>query len=96
MLIQNPAMVEKDEDSERNTDPERIIELTGLVGSAVRDKVKRVKAITSQTKILALNALIEAARSGDAGKGFAVVAGEVKGVSAQIEDVTAELEGEVG
>ena len=76
-------------------EPERIIHLTGLVGRAVRDKVGRVKSITSQTKILALNAAIEAARAGEAGKGFAVVAGEVKGVSSQIEEVTAELEGEV-
>ncbi|WP_240002509.1 methyl-accepting chemotaxis protein [Oleisolibacter albus] len=72
--------------------PERILELAGEVGDAVRSRTGAIRAITGQTKILALNALIESARAGDAGRGFAVVANEVKAVSSQIEQVAQALE----
>jgi methyl-accepting chemotaxis protein len=53
--------------------------------------VESISGIARQTNLLALNATIEAARAGNAGRGFAVVAGEVKILSKQTSDATAEI-----
>lgn len=55
-------------------------EKTGSIGKGVEDTstvVSKIKANASKSKILALNASIEAARSGEAGRGFTVVAKEM-------------------
>lgn len=55
-------------------------EKTGFIGEGVKETsavVSKIKANASKSKILALNASIEAARSGEAGKGFTVVAKEM-------------------
>jgi len=58
-------------------------------------KVTAIEEITRRTKMLAMNALIEAARAGDAGRGFAVVANEVSDISRQVNTITDELRSEI-
>lgn len=47
----------------------------------IDDILSVIKNMASQSKLLALNASIEAARAGDAGKGFSVVAAEMSKLS---------------
>lgn len=75
--------------------PERIAELAHSVKHVADDKIATIEHITRETKYLALNALIEAARAGDAGRGFAVVANEVKHVSERITDIAQTLTSEL-
>lgn len=57
--------------------------------------VKLINDISSQTRLLALNANIEAARAGSVGRGFAVVAAEVKNLATKAGEATAEIEAQV-
>ena len=76
-------------------------EKTGYIEASVENTssvVSKIKANASKSKILALNASIEAARSGEAGKGFTVVAKEMgemasaSGISAsEINDALQEI-----
>jgi len=50
-----------------------------------------VNELAEQSNLLAVNASIEAAKAGDVGRGFAVVAGEIKGLSDQSKQATAQV-----
>lgn len=58
--------------------------------------IQIVKDISSQTKLLALNANIEASRAGASGKGFIVVASEIRELSNQTEAATGEIAEKIG
>ncbi|WP_053957335.1 methyl-accepting chemotaxis protein [Inediibacterium massiliense] len=59
-----------------NSNLEAIHELL-KINDALKQNLSGLSSITSQTKMLSLNASIEAARAGEHGRGFAVVAQEV-------------------
>lgn len=64
-----------------------LAEASERIGSVV----KLIEKIAKETRLLALNASIEAARAGDAGKGFAVVANEVKNLADQTNGATGDI-----
>jgi methyl-accepting chemotaxis protein len=69
---------------ERARDASNVQTAMDDIGAVVGDlgnMIKMVRTLSSQTRMLAFNATIEAARAGDAGRGFAVVASEVKDLS---------------
>lgn len=51
-----------------------------------------IAGIADRSRLLALNARIEAARTGEAGRGFDVVANEMKSLSEQTRDATRNIE----
>src|SRR5215216_5581835 len=75
--------------------PERVVTLAGQVSRNANDKVERINAVTGRTKMLALNALIEAAHAGEQGRGFAVVAKEVGSISDEIKQLSDALSSEL-
>ena len=58
----------------------------------INEYTRNLKAISSKQRILALNASIEAARSGEAGAGFSVVAKSMQDLSTQSEEIYGDIE----
>lgn len=63
---------------------------------AVGQIVATVEDLAGQSKLLAVNASIEAAKAGEHGKGFAVVAQEVKSLAEQSRQATAQVRNILG
>lgn len=72
-----------------------LLEITNTVAVETDQKIDRIHNITRRSRMLALNASIEAQRVGQLGRGFAVVAEEVKSISTEISQLTDSLRGEL-
>jgi hypothetical protein len=76
-------------------DPERILTLTRQVSAIAERRLGAIEGIIGSTRILALNAMIEASRAGEMGRGFAVVANEVKSVSNNVTQIAGDFSREL-
>ncbi|WP_019145908.1 methyl-accepting chemotaxis protein [Aeromicrobium massiliense] len=72
--------------------PERVVRIADEVSTLTRERVQRIAGVARATKILAVNAAIEAANAGPSGAGFGVVAKEVAGVADTVGALSAELD----
>ena len=69
----------------------RLAELSRLVSK----NCELIEQVSSYTKLLALNAKIEATRAGELGDGFAVVADEVRSLALRTSDASVEIQNNV-
>lgn len=73
---------------------ESLLETTKISNTYIKESDKIIQSVNNialQTKILGLNASIEASRAGEHGKGFAVVANEVQKLSQYTGDFASEI-----
>jgi len=75
--------------------PERILELSERLNAVAGERIGEITAVNRAAKMLAVNAQVVAARSGEAGRSFLVVAEEFKRISEQIDDVAGALNKQV-
>src|SRR4051794_6302509 len=75
--------------------PERVVRIAGEVSGLASDKLREIDRVADTTKILALNALIQAAQAGEHGRSFAVVAEEGGRVARNVRSLSEGLNGEL-
>ena len=81
-------------DSDKDENPIKMENLTKAMeritnsSEQIQKIVKTIAGISSQTKMLSINASVEAARAGAAGKGFSVVVEEIRELASKSRDAT--------
>ena len=81
--------------SQLNKDSETLQNKADIINNKFKETnqiLDSIKAISSQTRLIGLNAAIEAARIGEVGKGFGVVANEIRKLSGHSNDASKEIE----
>ena len=73
-----------------------LVDTLGTSLHQVEGIVRIITGVAAQTRLLSLNATIEAHRAGDAGRGFTVVADEVKNLAASTAASTEEITSTIG
>jgi hypothetical protein len=76
-------------------DARSVADLSLWIGKITSGKIRDIKEITLETRLLGLNAAIEASHVGEAGRGFAIVAGRVREVSERVEALANSLQAEL-
>jgi hypothetical protein len=69
----------------------RVDDMIGVFTQALDKTVGRIDEVNEATKILALNAMIEAARAGDQGAAFHVIAREMKDLATKTSDIAGDV-----
>ncbi len=85
--VRNSIATVKDATAQAAT-TRQCMEAMATLSDAVSKAIEVIDHIARQTRMLAINALIETARAGEAGRGFAVVAGEVRTLANQTAAAT--------
>ncbi len=89
LIIQDTGI--KSINKKSNNENDSLDSITGLVVNLADETQKaigEINKINDQTKILSLNAAIEAARVGEAGRGFGVISGFMGDISRETANVT--------
>lgn len=74
--------------------PERILELSQAAADCIERTGQEIAQINLQTRLLAFNAQVEAARAGVAGRCFGVVASEMVALSNRTQEAAGQLQNE--